>query len=343
MSRVGILTCGGDCPGLNAAIRAVTRKLIIGYDYEVLGIKNGYNGLIEGDVQPLSMYSVSGVLPRGGTILGTSSKNPLLLEHGKEAIKENLKRFEIDSLVVIGAKSAIDVAYELSHDGVKCVAIPSTIDNDVLGTDFTIGFDTAVNIATRAIDMVHTTAESHHRIIVVEMMGSSTGWIATYAGLAGGADCILIPEIEFTLDATAELLKKRHKRRKFSIVVVAEGAIPTDVPNFQSVSSKVDALGNTYLCSIGEFVGVELAKRTGMETRVTTLGYIQRGGSPSVPDRILATRLGVAAAEKIKNKEFSVVVGVVGNKIVSTPLENVTDNVKKVNLEMFDTASTFFG
>ncbi|KAA3618029.1 MAG: 6-phosphofructokinase [Calditrichaeota bacterium] len=343
MSRVGILTCGGDCPGLNAAIRAVTRKLIISYDFEVLGVKNGYDGLIEGDVQPLSMYSVSGVLPRGGTILGTSRTEPFNVKNGVETILENLKRFEIDSLVVIGGKAAINSANQLSEHGIKLVCIPSTIDNDVYGTDVTLGFDTAVNVATKAIDMIHTTAESHHRIMVVELMGLNSGWIATYAGLAGGADCILIPEVEFTIDETAALLKKRHKRRKFSIVVVAEGANPADVEDYKTSLNKQDALGNTYFCSIGEFVGAELAKRTGMETRVTTLGYIQRGGSPSVPDRILASRLGVAAANKIKNKEFSVVVGIKGNDIIATPLKNVTGKIKQVNPEMYNTAAAFFG
>ncbi len=341
MSRIGILTSGGDCPGLNAAIRAVTRKLILGYDDEVLGIKNGFDGLMEGDVQPLSMYSVSGILPRGGTILGTSRTNPFKVKNGIETIKENLQRFEIDDLIVIGGKAAIRNSCELAQQhGINLVCIPSTVDNDVVGTDMTIGFDTAVSVATKAIDMIHSTAESHHRIMVIELMGLDTGWIATYAGLAGGADCILIPEVEFTLDEIATLLKKRHKRRKFSIVVVAEGAKATEISEHPT---QIDSLGNTYYCSVGEFIGAELAKRTGMESRVTTLGYVQRGGSPSVPDRILASKLGIAAAEKIKNNEFSVLIGVHGNDIISTPLQEITGKIKRVNPEIYETASVFFG
>lgn len=341
MSRIGILTSGGDCPGLNAAIRAVTRKLILGYDDEVLGIKNGFDGLIEGDVQPLSMYSVSGILPRGGTILGTSRTNPFNVKNGVETLKENLQRFEIDELIVIGGKAALRNAHELAEKhGIDLVFIPSTVDNDVMGTDVTIGFDTAVSVATKAIDMIHSTAESHHRIMVVELMGLDTGWIATCSGLAGGADCILIPEVEFKLGDTAALLKKRHKRRKFSIVVVSEGAKPDEIAERPT---QVDSLGNTYYCSVGEFIGAELAKRTGMESRVTTLGYVQRGGSPSVPDRILATQLGIAAAEKIKNKEFSVLIGIRGNEIISTPLQDVTGKLKKVDPKIYETASVFFG
>ncbi len=341
--RVGILTSGGDCPGLNAAIRAATRRLISKYDFEVVGIKNGISGLVYGQTEPLSLYSVSGILPKGGTILGTSRYNPFENADDLEKIHSTLQKYELDALVIIGDVDAINVAHRLAEHGVKSVCIPTTIDNDIVETDMTPGFDTAVNIATEAIDRLHSTADSHHRIMVVEVMGRDTGWIATMAGLAGGADCILIPEVPFSIDEVSELLSKRHKRRKFSIVVVAEGAKPKGHDGPITKAKRRDAFGHQVLGGIGEYIAGELEKRTGMETRVAVLGHIQRGGTPTPYDRVLAARFGVRAADLLAEKRFGLMTALKGTHITEVPVEKVVGRVKAVDPELYEISSVFFG
>ncbi|MFQ5823799.1 MAG: 6-phosphofructokinase [bacterium] len=342
--RIGLLTGGGDCPGLNAAIRAVTRRGIISYQFDILGIKNGWDGLVNGEVEPLSLYSVSGILPKGGTILGTSRKNPFKKDEDVQKILDNVKKFDIDAIVAIGGEDTLGVAHKLSQKGLKFVGVPKTIDNDLQGTDYTFGFDTAVTIATEAIDRLHTTAESHHRVMVIEVMGRHTGWIAVMSGLAGGADCILIPEIPFTMDQICELLMKRHKRGKnFSIVVVAEGVKPKEQESFVTRSSKIDEFGHVMLGGIGEFVAKEIEQKTGMETRFTILGYIQRGGSPTPFDRVLATRLGVKAADLVKAGDFDKMVAIQCGKIVNVPLQSVLEKPREVDQDLYEIAEVFFG
>ncbi|MFQ5646238.1 MAG: 6-phosphofructokinase, partial [bacterium] len=296
MKTIGILTGGGDCPGLNAVIRAVVKKAAKLGGYQVLGIKNGWAGFINGDMEPLTEYSVSGILPRGGTILGTSRTNPYKKPEDVQKLRENVKRFGIDAVIAIGGEDTLGVASRLYDDGVKAVGVPKTIDNDLSGTDYTFGFDTAVSIATEAIDRLHTTAESHHRVIVCEVMGRHAGWIATYAGLAGGADCILIPEKPFNIDRVCNIVGCRKNSGKcFSIIVVSEGAQPEKSENLVTLDKKLDEFGHVRLGGIGEILANEIENRTGMETRVTILGHIQRGGSPTAHDRVLATRFGIKA------------------------------------------------
>ena len=343
MARIGILTGGGDCPGLNPVIRAVVRKALL-EGYEVTGIKNGWKGLIENDTVPLDINAVSGILPKGGTILGTSRTNPYKNEGDLLKLKENFKKIGLDALVAVGGEDTLGVASKLIKDGVtNIVGVPKTIDNDLSATDYTFGFDTALNTATECIDRLHTTAESHHRIIVVEVMGRHAGWIAIESGIAGGADVILIPEIPIDLDDVCNTIKKRHSRGKtFSIVVVAEGA------HFKEGSmvlqeQKLDAFGHVRLGGIGETLGVEIEKRTGYETRVSVLGHIQRGGTPTAFDRVLGTRLGVKAVELIKNKKFGRMVALSGIKIIDVPIEDAVKMLKTVDMELYDIAKVFFG
>ena len=347
--RIGVLTGGGDCPGLNAAIRSVVRKAV-SLGWEVTGIKNGWKGLMEGDVENLTLNSISGILPRGGTILGTSRTNPYKYPDGEKKIIENLERFGIDAVIAIGGEDTLSVAFKLSKVGVNVVGIPKTIDNDVRGTDVSIGFDTAVNIAMEAIDRIHTTAESHHRVAVVEVMGRHTGWIALYSGLAGGADVILIPEKPFDIEQVCEILNRRHSRGKnFSVIVVAEGAKFKVEPEVDKDGTlivqdlKKDEFGHVRLGGIGNLVAREVEKRTGMESRSTILGHIQRGGSPTAFDRILATRLGVSAVEYISEKRFGVMAGVKGSEIVPVELSEVAGGLKMVDIELFEVAEVFFG
>lgn len=341
--RIGVLTGGGDCPGLNAAIRAVTRRLIASHDADVLGIRNGLRGLAEGDIEPLSLYSVSGILPKGGTILGTSRYNPFRNKADLDSIVNNIKKYEIDALVVIGDGDTLAAVHNMEKDGLKAVCVPTTIDNDIFGTEMTFGFDTAVSVATEAIDRLHSTADSHHRIMVVEVMGRESGWIATMAGLAGGADCILVPEFPFSADKVSDLLKKRHKRRKFSIVVVAEGARPEGAEKPITKIERQDEFGHWALGGVGEYIGRELEKRTGMETRVTTLGHIQRGGTPTPSDRVLASRFGVQAADLAVAGKYGVMTALRANQVVEVPLSEVVGRVKAVDPQIYDIASVFFG
>ncbi len=341
--NVGILTGGGDCPGLNAAIRGVTRRSIDYYHYNVVGIKNGWDGLIKGEVEPLTTVSISGILHKGGTILGTSRKNPLKKEEDMNKVKENLKKFDIDVLVAIGGDDTLSVANKLNELGYHCVGIPKTIDNDLSGTDYTFGFDTAIMIATDAIDRLHTTAESHHRVMVVEVMGRHTGWIAVFSGIAGGADCILIPEVPFSIKEIISLIRQRQNRGKnFSIIVVAEGAKIKESDDYVSKGDKVDEFGHKLLGGIGELVGKLIEKESGLETRVTILGHVQRGGSPTAFDRVLATRLGVAAADLINEKKFGYMAALRSNKIISVPIKEALSQ-KKVDMELYEIAKVFFG
>ncbi len=342
IQQVGILTGGGDCPGLNPVIRAVTRCAIQA-GVKVIGIRNGWKGLVEGDVVPLDLQSVSGILPKGGTILGTSRTNPYKRPEDHARVLENIKRLQLDALIATGGEDTLGVATKLAKEGVKVVGVPKTIDNDLAMTDFTFGFDTAVNIAMEAIDRLHTTAESHHRIMVAEVMGRHAGWIATYAGIAGGADVILIPEEPIDLNVVCEIIKKRHSRGKdFSIVVVAEGAQFTN-QNTVTTEGKVDEFGHVRLGGVGHALGRLIEERTGYETRVTVLGHLQRGGSPSAFDRVLGTRFGVKAVELVLEGKFGHMVSLQGNQIVGVPIEQGTGALKTVDMGLYKIAKIFFG
>ena len=343
MAKIGILTGGGDCPGLNPVIRAVVRKGI-NEGYEIIGIKNGWKGLIENDTIKLTLEAVSGILPKGGTILGTSRTNPYKKEDGVKNLKENYKKIGLDALIVVGGEDTLGVAVKLIKDGVtNIVGVPKTIDNDLSATDYAFGFDTAINTATECIDKLHTTAESHHRIMVVEVMGRHAGWIAVEAGIAGGADVILIPELPIDIEEVCNLIKKRHQRGKtFSIIVVAEGAKFKE-GDMVLQEEKLDQFGHVRLGGIGEALAGEIEKRTGYETRVSVLGHIQRGGTPTAFDRILGTRFGVKAVESVKNKKFGRMVALVGNKVIDVPIEDAVKEIKTVDTEFYEIAKVFFG
>lgn len=342
MKNIGVLTGGGDCPGLNPTIRAIVRKALK-ENIAVTGIKNGWQGLVKKDTCSLDIDSVAGILPKGGTILGTSRTNPYKDKKDLEKVKSNFNALNLDALIAIGGDDTLGVASKLTKEGFKVVGVPKTIDNDLSGTDFTFGFDTAVNIATEAIDRLHTTAESHHRIMVVEIMGRHAGWIATYAGIAGGADIILIPEVPVDLDEVCGSIKKRHARKRaFSIVVVAEGAKLKE-HDLAVQTIKKDAFGHVFLGGIGQVVAKELEKRTGFETRVTVLGHIQRGGTPTAFDRVLATRFGIKAVELVMNGEFGKMVALKGNEILSVPIEVAVGTLKTVDMKLYEIAKIFFG
>ncbi len=340
--RVGILTGGGDCPGLNSVIRAVVRKgEKLGY--ETLGIRNGWKGLIEADTINLDINSVSGILPRGGTILGTSRTNPFKKEGGVEKVLANFKKLKLDALIACGGEDTLGVASKLYEKKLNVVGVPKTIDNDLSCTDYTFGFDTAVNIATEAIDRLHTTAESHHRIMVVEVMGRHAGWIAVHSGLAGGADAILIPEVAIDTNEVCALLKQRHDRGKgFSIVVVAEGA-KFKKGDLVLQEEKLDAFGHVRLGGIGQALGEEIEKRTGFETRVAVLGHIQRGGTPTAMDRVLGTRFGIKAIELVAEKKFGQMAALKGNKIEAVPLKDAVGTLKTVDKPLYELSKVFFG
>ena len=341
--KVGILSGGGDAPGINAVIRAVVRKGIQYYGYEIVGVRDGWRGLLEREFLPLDLKAASGILPRGGSILGTSRTNPFKSENGGEKILRNAEKAGIEAVVVIGGEDTLGVAHKMSELGLKCVGVPKTIDNDLAGTDYTFGFNTAVAIATEALDRLHTTAEAHHRVIILEVMGRYAGWIALEAGLAGGADAILIPEKPFDLNEVCEYIKRREKRgRNFSIIVVAEGAKPkgkTEIVYGESV----DEFGHVRFGGVGYYIGKEIEKRMGIETRVVVLGHLQRGGSPTAFDRILATRYGVAAIDLVHEGTFGCMVALKGNKIVPALLKDVAGKRKTVDLKLYDIASVFFG
>ena len=343
MKKIGVLTGGGDCPGLNAVIRAVVKKSIQ-YDWDVIGIRNGWKGLINGEMELLTDYSVSGILPKGGTIIGTSRTNPFKKPQDVQRVEENIKRFGIDALVVIGGDDTLGVALKLHEKGIPAVGVPKTIDNDLSGTDYTFGFDTAVSIVTDAIDRLHTTAESHHRVMVLEVMGRHAGWIATVSGIAGGADEILIPEVPFDMEKVCKHLRQRYERgKKFSIVVVAEGAKPNEGESVVTQTSETDEFGHVRLGGIGHYLAKEIGNRMNVETRVIILGHVQRGGTPTAYDRVLATRFGVAAVELIKNSDFGKMVALQGNKIVPINLEEAVSKSKTVDMDLYEIATIFFG
>jgi 6-phosphofructokinase 1 len=341
--KVGVLSGGGDAPGINAVIRAVVRKGIQNYGYEIVGIKDGWHGLLESEYLPLDLKSASGILPRGGSILGTSRTNPFKHEGGPQKILENAKKEGIGAVIVIGGDDTLSVAYKMGDLGLKCVGVPKTIDNDLAETDYTFGFMTAVAIATEALDRLHTTAETHKRVMILEVMGRYTGWIALEAGLAGGADVILIPEKPFDLEEICQYIKRRHDRgRNFSIVVVAEGAKPKGGQEIV-YSESIDEFGHIRFGGIGYYLGKEIEKCLNIETRVVVLGHLQRGGSPTAFDRILATRFGIAAIDLVNQGKFGNMVAIKGNSIVSVPLKDVIGKRKTVDLELYDIASVFFG
>lgn len=340
--KIGILTGGGDCPGLNSVIRAVVHKAI-NEKQEVIGFKYGWKGLLDKDSISLDLRSVSGILPKGGTILGTSRTNPYKEEGGPEKVKAAFKELKLDALIAIGGEDTLGVATKLNDEGLNVIGVPKTIDNDLNATDFTFGFDTAVNIVMECIDRLHTTAESHDRIMVVEVMGRHAGWIATYAGIAGGADYILIPEKPIDSQEVCESIRKRHSRGKnFSIVVVAEGAFFKE-ENACLQEQKLDEFGHVRLGGIGHTLGKIIEDTTGYETRVTVLGHIQRGGSPSAFDRVLGTRFGVKAYDLVKAGDFGKMVSLRGNKIVAVPLKDATEELKTVDLQLYEIAKIFFG
>ncbi len=342
--RIGVLTGGGDCPGLNAAIRAIVR-CASDDEVAVLGIRNGFRGLMENDVTELTRASVIGILPRGGTILGTSRFDPLKDEASTNLVKEHFAMHALDGLVVVGGEGSLSAARDLwRHHNLRLVGIPKTIDNDINGTDFTFGFDTAVSIVTDAIDRLHSTAESHHRVMVVEVMGRHTGWIAAYGGIAGGADVVLVPEHPFRISRVCELLAHRKKDgRAFSIVVVAEDAHPHPDEVFLSEEQYAALYRHDRLGGIGEALAAVIEQCTGIQTRVTKLGYVQRGGSPTPFDRILATRFGIKAYEMIRTGEFGKMAALRGNRIVSASLDEAVGELKRLDEEIYRVAEVFFG
>jgi 6-phosphofructokinase 1 len=340
--NVGILTGGGDCPGLNAVIRAVVRKGHFHYNDTFVGFLEGWRGVLENKTMPLDLSSVGGILPRGGTILRTSRTNPAKRSDGIEHCMANLKQNNIDALVAIGGDDTLSVAQKLHQQGVHVIGVPKTIDNDLAGTDYCFGFDTAVNVATSAIDRVHTTAEAHNRVMVVEVMGRDAGWIAVYSGIAGGADVILIPEKPFDIDKVAETIRLRHARgRYFSIVVAAEGASFAASPQGQGAqaTAETDEFGHARAAGIGNAVAAEIEKRTGFETRAVVLGHIQRGGSPSAFDRVLATRYGIGAIDMVHRGEWGKMAALRGNHIISIPLQEAIADNRKVDPEMIEVAN----
>ncbi len=341
--KIGMLTGGGDCPGLNAVIRAAVRKGVQEHGHEFLGFRDGWRGPLEDDTCPLTVDDVRGILPRGGTILGSSRTNPFSVDGGVEAIVATLERHGVDALVAIGGEDTLGVATRLAEHGVRVVGVPKTIDNDLSGTDFTFGFDTAVNIATEAIDRLHTTAESHHRVLVVEVMGRHAGWIALHAGLAGGANILLIPERPFDIDEVCAQVESRFATRFAPIVVVSEGAVPREGGDMTLQSGETDAFGHVRLGGIGDRLAQEIEDRTGKEARAVVLGHVQRGGTPTAFDRWLATRFGLHAIQAVHEQEFGVMVALRGTDIVRVPLSEGTDHLKTVPDALYDEASALLG
>ena len=342
--KVGILTGGGDAPGINAVLRAIVRKAIQDYAYETVGIKDGWQGLVECEFIPLDLKALVGLLPKGGSILGTSRTNPFKSNDGATRILRNVYEQGVEAVIAIGGEDTLGVAYKLYEMGLPVVGVPKTIDNDLAGTDYTFGFQTAVSIACEALDRLHTTAEAHHRVIILEVMGRYTGWIALEAGIAGGADVILIPEKPFDIEEVCEYIRKRQKRgRNFSIIVAAEGAKPKGGGEIV-YSSGVDEFGHARLGGVGYYIGKEIEKRfENIDTRAVVLGHLQRGGSPIAFDRVLATRFGIAAIDLVHEGRFGEMVAIKGNTIISLPLKDVVGKRKTVDLKLYEIAATFFG
>jgi len=340
--RVGVLTGGGDCPGLNAVIRAVVRKGVQQYGYEFVGFRDGWRGPLEGLTRTLDVKAVRGILPRGGTILGSSRTNPVKIDGGVDRIKENLTNLGVDALIAIGGEDTLGVATALHAQGVQVVGVPKTIDNDLNATDYTFGFDTAVTIATEAIDRLHTTAESHHRVLVIEVMGRHAGWIALHSGIAGGANVILIPEERYDIEQVCEWVESRFKSEYAPIVVVSEGATPKEGDEIL-LNQEVDSFGHVRLGGVGERLAAEIEKRTGKESRTTVLGHVQRGGTPTPRDRWLATRFGLHAIDAVKDGDWGKMVALQGTDIVRVPLHAATTELKTVPLSLYEEAKVLFG
>jgi 6-phosphofructokinase 1 len=345
MARIGLLTGGGDCPGLNAVIRAVVRRGLAGGSHSFVGFRHGWAGVLSNDAIELTRESTAGILPRGGTILGTSRTNVFADgRDGTASVRLTLEERGVDALIPIGGEDTLGVALRLHRDGVPVVGVPKTIDNDLGGTDVTFGFQTAVQIVTDAIDRLHTTAESHNRVMVVEVMGRHAGWIATHAGIAGGADAILVPERPFSIDEVVAHLRRRHERGpNFSIVVVAEGATPREGTLQTREGAATDAFGHARLGGIGVTLESEIERRTGYESRVTILGHVQRGGTPVAYDRVLATRFGVAAMDAAAAKRFGAMVALRGTQIIEVELEQALRQPKLLDPALYETAQLFFG
>jgi 6-phosphofructokinase 1 len=341
--KVGVLTGGGDCPGLNAVIRAVVRKGVTVHGFDFVGYRDGWKGPLEGLTMNLGIKQCRGILPRGGTILGSSRTNPFKIDGGVKRIKDNLAAEGVDALVAIGGEDTLGVATQLADLGVNVVGVPKTIDNDLSGTDFTFGFDTAVNIATEAIDRLHTTAESHHRVLVVEVMGRHAGWIALHSGIAGGASTVLIPEQPFDIDAVCEHVKRRFETQYAPIIVVAEGAVPAEGGDMTLVSQELDSFGHVRLGGIGDRLAAEIEQRTGAESRAVVLGHIQRGGTPTAFDRWLATRFGLHAIDAVADGDFGVMVALRGKNIERVKLIEGTGELKLVSPAEYAEAEVFFG
>jgi ATP-dependent phosphofructokinase / diphosphate-dependent phosphofructokinase len=346
--RVALLTGGGDCPGLNAVIRSVTRRSL-DRGHEAVGVREGWRGLVEGKFQPLDVRAISGILPRGGTILGTTRTNPYKVDGGVERVLETFAAEKLDALVAIGGEDTLGVAARLHEEhGFPVVGVPKTIDNDLSATDYTFGFDTALTIATEAIDRLHTTAESHNRVMVVEVMGRHTGWIAVMSGMAGGADVILIPEHPITIEEACADIQRRHERGKdFSIVVVSEGYEVTyasgEKQQIAQPPAARDQFGHVRLGGVGDVLAAEIEERTGYETRVTVLGHVQRGGTPTPRDRILATRYGLKAADLVHEERWGTMAALHGDAIVDVPLRDAVAELKTVPPEHYEAAKVFFG
>jgi len=338
--KVGVLTGGGDCPGLNAAIRAIVRRGIREPDLEVVGIRQGWNGLIEGETMPLNRDAVGGLLIRGGTILGSTLSDRFRGDVELESLIKGYRNLGLDALIIVGGNTTMSVAAKMAKSGLNIIGIPKTIDNDLTGTERTIGFSTALFVAVEAIDRVHTTAESHNRVMIVEVMGRNAGWIATLSGIAGGADIVLIPEEPFDIDEVCDIIRKRHIIRNFTIIVVAEGA--HEKGGQVTVNcDELDAFGYNTIGGVGNWLKREIHKRLGYDSRSIILGHTQRGGTPTVEDRILATRFGVKAVEMALEGTFGIMVGVEDDTIVTVPINSVKE--RKVDAYWYDTAKIFFG
>ena len=340
--RIGILTGGGDCPGLNAVIRAVVRRAERGFGDEVIGFRDGWLGVVEDDTTPLDVEACRGLLPRGGTVLGSSRLQPFGLEDGVERARSTIERHGLGGLVVVGGEGTLSCAHRLHAEGFPVVGVPKTIDNDVGGTEMTFGFETAVEIATEAIDRLHTTAESHDRVMVVEVMGRHVGHIAAWSGMAGGATLTLVPEEPFDIEEVCEGVRRRHDRGRYaSVVVVAEGARPKP-DTIPMPDEEVDRFGHVRLGGIGNLVAAEIESRTGFETRVTILGYVQRGGTPTAFDRVLASRFGVAAVDAVHDGGFGMMTALVGGDIVLVPLADAVGDLKRLSAGVWEAARVFF-
>jgi len=344
MARIGILTGGGDCPGLNAVIRGIVRKGINKQGHEFVGFRYGWAGVLKNDAIELTNETTRGILHRGGTILGSSRTNPFKVEGGVDKVRESMRARGLNALIPIGGEDTLGVARKLVDEGIPVVGVPKTIDNDLAGTDFTFGFQTAVQIATDAIDRLHTTAESHNRVIIVEVMGRHAGWIAAYSGIAGGADVILVPERPFDIDEVCSRIQHRHEGGStFSIVVVAEGATPQDGEIVSEFAGDTDAFGHVRLGGIAVELEKAIEARTGFESRMTILGHVQRGGTPLAYDRVLGTRFGVAAIDAVTDGDFGKMVALRGTEIVRVPLDEALAEPKLLDTALYETAEVFFG